>query len=49
MGNGRSRTESRCRSIRYPEIEGHLPEEGIDDILDDSGKPGSESVVEQVA
>ena len=31
------------------QIEGHLPEEGIDDILDHPGKPGSESPAVQVA
>ena len=31
------------------QIEGHLPEEGIDDILDYPGKPCSESPAVQVA
>ena len=31
------------------QIEGHLPEEGINGILDDSGKPGPESIVVRVA
>ena len=31
------------------QIEGHLPEEGIDDILDHPGKPCSESPAVQVA
>ena len=42
--------------LHYPEdstpseqIEGHLPEKGVDDVLDDSGKPGSESPSVQVA
>ena len=31
------------------QIEGHLPEEGINGILDDHGKAGAKSVVVQVA
>ena len=31
------------------QIEGHLPEEDIDDVLEDPGKPGAEGVGMQVA
>lgn len=40
-----------CPEDPHPpeQIEGHLPAEGVDDVLDDSGKSGAKGIAMQMA